>query len=169
MLVHNFSHLGLMVVQDVWWEVQNDIQHGGLRGQSSAPVLGKRIRRNLIVYIIWAQSSDDYIDKLSAYWYPSTTQWIHALIWLTPFWIYTTSFWSQWNTTFCVNVVTIGQVHRSVMYGCTCLLLGAETLSRFQSIVCLLVWLYNASVKGITYHFWDVLVPCNRLWDSCSL
>ena len=47
MLVHDLSHLGLLVVEDVGGEVEDDVQHAGLRGEGSTAVLRVRVSRDL--------------------------------------------------------------------------------------------------------------------------
>ena len=46
-LIHDFSHLCLLTVQNLWGKVENDVEHAGLRGQSSAPVVRARVLRDL--------------------------------------------------------------------------------------------------------------------------
>ena len=49
MLVHDLSHLGLLVVEDVGGEVEDDVQHAGLRGEGSTAVLRVWVSRDLRV------------------------------------------------------------------------------------------------------------------------
>ena len=46
-LVDNLPHLGLLGVQDVRREVENDVEHGRLRRQCSAAMLRVGVRRYL--------------------------------------------------------------------------------------------------------------------------
>jgi len=66
MFVDNLTHDGLLCVQHVRSEVEDDIQHAGLRGQCRAPMLRQRVSHDLIVQIIRAQSTEDHVDKCVA-------------------------------------------------------------------------------------------------------
>ena len=54
MLVDNFAHLGLMIVQYIRGEVENNIEHGRLSSQRGAPVFWERVGRELVVDVIRA-------------------------------------------------------------------------------------------------------------------
>ena len=67
MFIDNLAHASVLSVQQFRREVEDDVEHGGLRCQSSAAMFRKRIRCYLVVNIVGAQTTDDDADKLLIY------------------------------------------------------------------------------------------------------
>ena len=64
MLVDNFTHDRLLVVQHVRIEVEKHVEHGRLRGIGCCLMLEFRVRFLLIVDIVGSQSTDDHADHI---------------------------------------------------------------------------------------------------------
>ena len=52
MFVDDFPHFCCLCVEHVWSEVEDDIEHAGLRGQRRAAMLRERVRRDLVIDVI---------------------------------------------------------------------------------------------------------------------
>jgi len=63
MFVDDFTHDCLLRVQHVRSKVEDDVEHAGLSGQSSAAMLRKWICHDLIVQVVRAKSAKHHVDE----------------------------------------------------------------------------------------------------------
>jgi len=66
MFVDDLAHDRLLRVKHVGREVQDDVQHARLRGEGSASLLWQRVRHDLVVQVVRAQSTEHHVDKRAA-------------------------------------------------------------------------------------------------------
>ena len=66
MFVDDLAHDRLLRVKDVRREVQDDVEHARLRGEGSASLLRQRVRHDLVVQVVRAQSTEHHVDKRAA-------------------------------------------------------------------------------------------------------
>ena len=73
--VHNLSHLGLLVQENVWLKVEDDIQHGCLCCQCCWSVLRLRVGWDLVVHIVRPQTPNHHVDIFCIDWNSPEKRW----------------------------------------------------------------------------------------------
>jgi len=80
MFVDDFAHDRLLRVKDVGSEVEDDVEHARLRCECCAAMLRQRIRHDLVVEVIWAQSTEHHVYIGTADWHATISAVAHYIL-----------------------------------------------------------------------------------------